>query len=107
LCFPCWLAFPAQHGYLLRSVRTPSPFSMSNVRAILLILPILLSFVVLVIYGGRTCLHCKRVGVRILLASLWCSTVLAVCPYPARLALCFFCFSCDPIFYRSHYYLDF
>ena len=23
-CFPCWLAFPAQHGYLVRSVRTPS-----------------------------------------------------------------------------------
>jgi hypothetical protein len=25
LCFPCWLAFPAQLGYLLRSVRRPSP----------------------------------------------------------------------------------
>jgi hypothetical protein len=33
------------------------PFSMSNARAILLILQVLISFVVLIIYGGRTCLH--------------------------------------------------
>ena len=59
------------------------PFSMSNARAILRILQVLISFVVLIVYyRGRTYLYCKRVGIRILLAFLWCSTVLAVSPTP-------------------------
>ena len=73
------------------------PFSMSNARAILLILQVLISFVVLIIYGGRTCLHLSKGLVFIFYLLLY-----GVLPYwpsvPTPPSWLFaFWFSCDPI----------
>jgi hypothetical protein len=49
-----------------------------------------ISFVVLIIYEARTCPHCKRVWCSYFYLLLYdISTVLAVRPYPACLALYF------------------
>jgi hypothetical protein len=56
----------------------------------------------------RTCLLCKRGGIRILLASLRCSTVLAVLSLP-RPPLFAFYSSCNPVSPTPalHFYLNF
>ena len=109
-CFPCKLAFPAQHGYLPRPARTPSPLlgfrcppSLCSHR---LVLPILLSFEVLIIKSCHARLHHKRVQCGCFCLLLYvCPMALVPHPYPARPPLLFVPLTI-PCLCRSHCYLQ-